>query len=72
MQIINRIHFVRKYKELSSSRCYLVLLLHMFFNVAVGVLLRDAEYFKRAWGNCVGLAQVVGGRIVPVGGDVRG
>jgi len=71
MQVVNRIHFVRKHKELSSPQCCLALLLHMFFNVAVGVLLRDAGYLKRACGNCVGLAQVAGGRMAPVAGDVR-
>jgi GT2 family glycosyltransferase len=71
MQVINRIRFVRKHEELSFPRCYLTLLLHTFFNLAVGVLLRDLGYFKRAWGNCVGLAQVAVGRMAPVAGDVK-
>jgi glycosyltransferase involved in cell wall biosynthesis len=71
MQVINRIHFVRKHEELSSPRCYFTLMLHMFFNVAVGVLLRDMGYFKRAWGNCVGLCQVAVGRMAPVAGDIK-
>lgn len=71
MQVINRVHFVRKHEELSLPRCYLTLLLHTFFNLAVGALLRDLGYFKRAWGNCVGLAQVAVGRTAPVAGDVK-
>jgi len=71
MQVINRIHFVRKHEELSFPRCYLTLLLHTFFNLAVGVLLRDLGYFKRAGGNCVGLGQVAVGRMAPVAGDVK-
>jgi len=71
MQVVNRIHFVRKHEELSSARCYLTLVLHMFFNVAVGALLRDLGYFKRAWGNCIGLSQVAAGRVAPVVGAVK-
>lgn len=71
MQVVNRIYFVRKHKGLSPARCYLALVTHMFFNVAVGILLRDSGYFKRAWGNCVGLSQVTAGKVVPVAGDVK-
>lgn len=71
MQVINRIHFVRKNKELSPMRCYLALVAHMFFNATVGVLLRDSGYVKRAWGNCVGLSQVAMGRVLPVAEDVK-
>jgi glycosyltransferase involved in cell wall biosynthesis len=70
-QVINRIYFVRKHPQLSLLRCCLTLVLHMFFNVAVGALLRDIGYFRRAWGNCVGFGQTVGGRIGPVAGGVK-
>ena len=71
MQVINRVHFVRKNPNLCLARCYFTLGLHTLFNVAVGALLRDSGYFKRAWGNCVGLSQAALGKITPVQGGVK-
>jgi glycosyltransferase involved in cell wall biosynthesis len=71
MQVINRIHFVRKFRELSPVRCYFALVAHMFFNLVVGTALHDGGYFKRAWGNCVGLTLVLTRRAAPVAGDVK-
>jgi glycosyltransferase involved in cell wall biosynthesis len=70
-QVINRIYFVRKHPPLSLVRCCLSLVLHMFFNVGVGILLGDIGYFRRAWGNCVGFGQMVGGRMRPVAGAIK-
>ncbi|HUZ46421.1 MAG TPA: glycosyltransferase [Terriglobia bacterium] len=70
-QMLNRIYFVRKHPELSLPRCLGALVLHMGFNVAVGVMLRDSGYFKRAWGNIAGFAQAAMGRLDPVTGGVK-
>lgn len=71
MQVINRIHFVRKFRELSPVKCYFALLVHMFFNLVVGAALRNGGYFQRAWGNCAGLTLVLTRRQAPVTGDVK-
>jgi GT2 family glycosyltransferase len=70
-QVINRIHFVRKHEELSLPRCYFTLLLQMFFSVAVGILLLDLGYFKRAWGNCAGLYKLAAGQVDAVEGGIK-
>jgi len=70
-QVINRVYFVRKHPEMSLLRCWFTLVLNMLFNTAVGTLLRDAGYFRRAWGNFVGLIQVGVGRVSPLAGDVK-
>jgi glycosyltransferase involved in cell wall biosynthesis len=70
-QIMNRVFFVRKHPELSLFRCCVTLVLHTFFNVVVGMLLRDAGYMRRACGNCVGLAEVSVGRMRPVQGGIK-
>jgi glycosyltransferase involved in cell wall biosynthesis len=70
-QVINRIHFVRKHEGLSLPRCYLTLLLQVFFSVAVGILLRDLGYFKRAWGNCAGLCKLAASKLDPVEGGIK-
>ena len=70
-QILNRIYFVRKHPELSLVRCLGALVLHTGFNVAVGLMLRDAGYFKRALGNVVGLTQAASGRLGPAAGGIK-
>ena len=70
-QVINRIYFVRKHPELSMWRCSFTLVLNMLFNTAVGTLLRDVGYFRRAWGNGIGLIRAAAGRVAPLAGDVK-
>jgi GT2 family glycosyltransferase len=71
MQVTNRLHFVLKHKELSSLRCCFALVLHLFFNLAVGLMLLDGGYLKRALGNCVGFADLAALRLAPVEGTVK-
>ncbi len=70
-QVINRLFFVRKHPELSQFRCCLTLVTQMFFNVVVGVLLRDSGHIQRACGNCVGFALIASGRMQPVSGGIK-
>jgi glycosyltransferase involved in cell wall biosynthesis len=70
-QIINRVHFVRKHQELSFPRCLAALVVHTAFNAAAGLILQDTSYFRRAWGNCAGFAQLAAGRLEPVEGAVK-
>ena len=70
-QVLNRIYFVRKHPELSLLRCLWALVMHAGFNLVVGLMLRDAGYFKRAKGNLAGLIQAARGRLEPVGGGIR-
>jgi glycosyltransferase involved in cell wall biosynthesis len=71
MQVVNRVYFVRKHPELSLPRCLVTLGLHAVWNVAVGLMLRDTGYLKRAWGNCVGFGLVVGGGMGAVSGGIK-
>jgi len=70
-QVLNRIHFVRKHPELSLLRCLWALVMHAGFNLVVGLMLRDAGYFRRAKGNLAGLVQAARGRVEPVSGGIR-
>jgi len=70
-QVLNRIHFVRKHPQLSLPQCWMALVSHLFFNIAVGLALRDAGYLKRAWGNCAGLALASVGKMTPVAGGIK-
>jgi GT2 family glycosyltransferase len=70
-QILNRIYFAQKHPELSLARCLGALVLHTGFNVAVGLMLRDVGYFRRALGNVVGLTQAAFGRLGPAPGGIK-
>ena len=58
-EVANRLHFVRKHRELSSLRCSLTLLCRTFLSLILGISTREVGYFKRAWGNCVGFFSVL-------------
>lgn len=58
-EVVNRLYFVSKNKELSLTLCGLALLVRMLISVLLGFSRRDAEYFKRAAGNVAGLLSVV-------------
>jgi GT2 family glycosyltransferase len=54
-EVLNRIHFVRKYPELSLWRCYLALMLRMLMSMSVGIRGHRPYDLERAWGNLIGL-----------------
>jgi GT2 family glycosyltransferase len=70
-QVVNRIYFVRKHRELSLPRCLGALSLHTGFNLALGLILRDGGHLKRALGNAVGFTEAALGRLDPVPGSVK-
>ena len=71
MQVINRLHFVLKHRELSPPRCCFALVMNLFFNLVVGLILRDGGYLKRALGNVAGFTQAVLSGLAPVAGSVK-
>jgi GT2 family glycosyltransferase len=54
-EVLNRIHFVKKYPELSLWRCYLALMLRMSMSLLAGIRGRRSYDLERAWGNLMGL-----------------
>ena len=57
-EVVNRLYFVRKHRELSLFWCYFALLGRTFLSLTLGVSTREVGHFKRAWGNCVGFFSV--------------
>lgn len=55
-EVLNRLYFVGKNKELSLSRCYLALHFRIVVNLAQGIREGRWDLIKRAWGNILGLA----------------
>lgn len=55
-EVINRLYFVRKNRELSLLKCYTVLHLRILINISQGISEGRWDLVKRAWGNIVGLA----------------
>ena len=58
-EIKNRLYFVRKYPELSISKCYLSLFIRMIMNLFLGFSKRNHIYFQRLMGNIVGLIKEI-------------
>ena len=56
MEILNRLRFVSKHKELSIPLCYVFLFLQTSLNVVTSLRRRDFRYLRMAAGNVVGLA----------------
>jgi GT2 family glycosyltransferase len=54
-EVINRIYFVKKNRELSLFRCYLTLFGRLLLTLTLGIRTRKFSYFKRAFGNVIGL-----------------
>lgn len=54
-EVINRLYFVRKNRELSVLRCLLALTTIFFMNLGMGIVARERGRLARAWGNVVGL-----------------
>ena len=57
-EVMNRLHFVRKHSELSPARGCIVLSIRALLSICLGLTKFEGDYFKRAWGNIVGLASV--------------
>lgn len=55
-EVLNRLYFVKKNKELSLPRCYLALHFRFLVNLAQGIHEGRWDLMKRAWGNVLGLA----------------
>lgn len=54
MEVLNRLYFVRKHKDLSVPLCYWALFGILLNNIAKGLLKPDRRYFNRARGNVAG------------------
>jgi len=67
-QVSNRIYFVKKHPEFSVILCYWALLGYFLQNLFLGIIRPGQGHLMRAWGNCVGFINVLGGRIESVGG----
>ena len=62
-EVANRLHFVRKHKELSVAKCYLALTIRICLSLVLAVRERRAGYLRRILGNLVGLVNsFAGGR----------
>lgn len=55
-EVLNRLHFVKKYDELSSLKCRAALAARLVMSLALAVREREASFIARAFGNAVGLA----------------
>jgi len=56
-EVLNRIHFVKKYPELSLRKCYAALSARLLMSLALAVRERRASFIARAFGNAVGLVR---------------
>lgn len=70
-QIVNRMYFVRKYRQggMSGARAWIASLAYLALNTAYG--LRDRQYFARARGNWVGILDEFQGRREQLGGFLK-
>ena len=57
-EVTNRLRFVRKHQELSPALCYVALSLRALMSTFLGLTRFEGAFFKRAWGNIVGLVSV--------------
>lgn len=56
-EVLNRVHFVRKYPDLSPAKCRAALCVRLMMNVAWAAKELKRVHLERAWGNAVGLAR---------------
>ncbi len=56
-EVLNRVHFVKKHKELSLGKCRTALALRMAMSLALAIGDNRAGYVSRAFGNAVGLVK---------------
>jgi GT2 family glycosyltransferase len=65
-EIVNRLYFVRKHKELSPASCCLALGARALITACVGIQRRESCYFRRLAGNLAGLLFTLGTGLKPV------
>jgi GT2 family glycosyltransferase len=56
-EVLNRVHFVKKYPELSLRKCYAALSARLLMSLALAVRERRVSFIARAFGNAVGLVR---------------
>jgi len=56
-EVLNRVHFVKKYPEFSLRKCYAALTARLLMNVVFAARERRASFIARAFGNTVGLVR---------------
>jgi GT2 family glycosyltransferase len=54
-EVLNRVHFVKKYPEFSLRKCYTALAVRLLMSLALAVRERQAFFIARAFGNTIGL-----------------
>lgn len=65
-EVINRLYFVSKHRELSRPQCFFRLLARTFFTLLEGFGKLEGHQFKRVAGNIAGLAIAARGDFTPV------
>lgn len=58
-EVLNRFHFVRKHKELSSKKCFLALIFRKFISLWVFLKEKDVYFLNRALGNILGFIKIL-------------
>lgn len=58
-EVLNRLYFVRKHKDLSLLRCYLALFVRFKMSLFLGLKKADPQYWLRAIGNIWGLFESI-------------
>jgi glycosyltransferase involved in cell wall biosynthesis len=58
-EVINRIHFAKKHKELSLLKCYLALMMRIFISLSLAIREKRTHYLQRVWGNVGGLIKSI-------------
>ncbi len=56
-EVLNRVHFVKKYPEFSPGKCYAALSIRLLMSLALAARKRKASLVARAFGNAVGLVR---------------
>jgi glycosyltransferase involved in cell wall biosynthesis len=70
-QAVNRMYLVKKHEDFSVPLCYWSMLGQLLLNLGTGIWKRDSGPLRRAWGNLVGLLNVVQGRIERIPGTFK-
>jgi hypothetical protein len=65
-EVVNRLHFVRKYGELSTASCLLALAVRASMSVMLGIAKLDGAYFRRVLGNFVAVFSILTQGLGPV------
>ncbi len=65
-EVINRLYFVSKNKELSPLSCCIAIMVRLFISAFLGLSKRESAYFKRVAGNFAGLLTTLSTGLRPV------